>query len=390
MPGLSNEALTKIMMEANSAMRIKMTRDDNDPNLQAFSQHILKVEISGPDQEHFTVIDVPGIFSNPDPGMTTESDVALVRNMVERYMQNSRTIILAVLASNVDPATQSILKMAATADPEGLRTMGVLTKPDLVTENAPREVIKDLVLGKRNQLQLGYCVVKNRSADDQSSTLADRLAQETLFFSKPMWSQVLASGRCGIGSLKTRLSDLLMTISKREFPNVKADVARRLDEGRNELSKIGPARKEHAAQRLFLGQLGSKFQEITQSALNGYYDGEKVFEDDPSLKLITNITKMNERFSNDVWKKGHKRHISPSWNSEGETSYELADDGKNQEVFESILSNHPELGDIVDEEDYSCPKPTAFAEDPITEHIERVYQENRGSELGTVRVNLVF
>ncbi|KAF2828425.1 hypothetical protein CC86DRAFT_454231 [Ophiobolus disseminans] len=380
---LSNGTLADIMREANGRMRIKMTRDEKDANLQAFSQHILKVEINGPDQEHFTVIDVPGIFRNPDLGMTTESDISLVRNMVETYMRNSRTVILVVLASNVDPATQSVLQMATIADPKGSRTMGVLTKPDLVTENVTRDVIKDLVLDRRNKLQLGYCLVKNRSADDQSSTLADRLAQEEAFFNGREWRQVSGSGRCGTSSLKIRLKNLLLTISKREFPNVRAGIAQRLDQSRNELRNLGPARKEHAAQRQFLGQLGSEFQEITQCALNGSYNDKKVFENDRDFKLIITITKMNERFANTVWKKGHKRHISPTWNNEGESSYEVAEGGANQEAYQRVLSGFPELCEFVDEEDYECPKPKAFTEDSITDHVESVFQENRGPELGT-------
>lgn len=73
---------------------------------------------------------------------------------------------------NVDIATQEILNLAEKADPEGTRTMGVLTKPDLTMEAATREVIMDLIMGKRSHLKLGYCVVKNRSADDNTSSLA--------------------------------------------------------------------------------------------------------------------------------------------------------------------------------------------------------------------------
>ncbi|KAF2029778.1 hypothetical protein EK21DRAFT_16152, partial [Setomelanomma holmii] len=83
----------------------------------------------------------------------------------------------------VDIITQEILKMAEKADPGGVRTMGVLTKPDLVSEVASQKAIKDLVLGKGEQLRLGYFVVKNHSADDAQSTMYERLAQENAFFS---------------------------------------------------------------------------------------------------------------------------------------------------------------------------------------------------------------
>ncbi|KAI1079139.1 P-loop containing nucleoside triphosphate hydrolase protein [Whalleya microplaca] len=65
---MNNSELTKLFEEANTAMGIRMSMDDDDPSLAAFSQDILKIEISGPDQTHLTVIDVPGIFRVPTPG----------------------------------------------------------------------------------------------------------------------------------------------------------------------------------------------------------------------------------------------------------------------------------------------------------------------------------
>lgn len=316
-------------------MGIRLTADDSESNLHTFSEDILKIEMTGPDQEHFTVIDIPGIFRVPSPPMATDRDMVTVRNMVESYMKNSRTIILAVLPSNVDIASQEILKMAEIADPDGTRTMGVLTKPDLVTENATQETIMSLVLGRRNQLRLGYCVVKNRSADDKDSTVVERVLQEKEFFDEPKWREVVDSGRCGIASLKSRLSDLLTTISKNEFPNVRIDVSKRLDTCRDELQSLGPARMRESSQRIYLGNLQSKFQTITQCALNGYYDSA-VFTETPCLKLITHVTKMNKMFANDFWKKGHKRPFTGS-GEDGEKPYDATETEVNSVLNASYL-----------------------------------------------------
>ena len=383
-PELSSEALTGIMSEANTAMRIKMTKDDKDLSLQAFSQHILKVEISGPEQQHFTVIDVPGIFRLPQEGLTTESDVSLVLNMVQNYMENSRTIILAVLPSNVDISNQEILKLAMAADPGGTRTMGVLTKPDLVTENVNRDIIKDLVQEQRNHLRLGYFVVKNRSADDQVSTLADRIAQEKAFFAEPTWKSLAATGRCGIDALKVRLSGLLMEITKKELPNVKSDISKKLNEARKQLENLGLARNDHGSQRMYIGKLATSFQAIAQASLSGSYDSNPIFTSHPDLKLITTVTKMNERFANDFWKRGHKRHISAKPDKEDEEMFEL-DNIDAASTSEHIAAQYSELFDVMEVEEYECPQPLAFNDDSITKHIEQVYQANRGPDLGTVR-----
>ena len=114
------------------------------PGQSTFSDDVLRIELCGPDKTQLSVIDVPGIFRTPTEGLTTKDDMSLVRGMVHRYIENSRTIILAVVPANVDIATQEILNLAAEVDPSGQRTLGVLTKPDLVDKGAEQDIM-DLV-----------------------------------------------------------------------------------------------------------------------------------------------------------------------------------------------------------------------------------------------------
>ncbi|KAF2740333.1 interferon-induced GTP-binding protein Mx2 [Polyplosphaeria fusca] len=375
---LSNDKLALIIQDANKFMGIRMDAHDDTPGLQTFSEDILKVEITGPEEQHLTVIDVPGIFYVPNPPLTTEADKQMVRGMVQSYMENSRTIILAILPANADIATQEILTMAKKADSDGVRTMGVLTKPDLVTEDASRDTIKDLILGRGKKLRLGYFIVKNRGADDRISTLDERIEEEKAFFHDPKWREIALVARCGIGPLKARLSDLLMDLTKKEFPNVKADVMKDLEESKGKLSGIGPSRAGQTAQRMFIGNLVSVFQDVTRCALSGTYDGHMVFEKIPDLKLITMIQKRNERFANDFWKKAHTRQLTSSSDSEEELLHSTTE--------ESICpdpNTYPELHDIIEGDDYECPEPDPFSQVSLMEHIDRVYQSNRGAELGT-------
>lgn len=71
-----------------------MGLDSSDPNSKTFSKDVLKIEICGPDQEHLSVIDVPGIFKKTTEGLTTKFDMYMVRNMVFNYMKNPRAVIL--------------------------------------------------------------------------------------------------------------------------------------------------------------------------------------------------------------------------------------------------------------------------------------------------------
>ncbi|KAL4745863.1 Dynamin central region-domain-containing protein [Aspergillus foveolatus] len=277
---------------------------------------------------------------------------------------------------NVDIATQEILKLAEEADPSGIRTMGVLTKPDLATEKVTQDAAMDLLLERRNVLKLGYHVVKNRSADDDNSTLPGRLADERAFFAAPPWSRI--PDRCGITSLQTRLRELLMFISRKELGPVKLEIEERLRKRRAELEIMGPARDDSNAQRQYLGKLATQFQTTTQSALNGYYAGDDMFnQSEPNLKLITKVVKLNEVFSDIFWKRGHKQYFGATWDDEGEASYGSSTENS---PFQIPLREYPELYGIVQTDDYICPKPL---KGPIMSLIEEVFESSRGPELGT-------
>ncbi|KAI1771421.1 interferon-induced GTP-binding protein Mx2 [Hypoxylon cercidicola] len=373
---IDNDKLSQTFEDANKAMGLRMNADDGNTGVGAFSEDILKIEINGPGQAHLTVIDVPGIFRVPTPGLTTESDVVMVQNMVKSYMNNPRTIILAVIPCNVDIATQEILKLAEAADPKGVRTMGVLTKPDLATEKATQNMILDLVLGKRNKLTLGYCIVKNRSADDNTSTMSDRHVAEKAFFMAPPWSSV--ADRCGVASLQVRLRELLMDVSKRELPHVRAEVEKLLHSRRLKMDALGAPRADQSSQRLFLGKIASRFQAITQHALNGYYTGDPLFKSEPSLKLATRMMLLNESLSNVFLEKAHKRRLDPRWDDEEEVVSPMRKNG--QLPFEISLTKHSELFDIICTDEYECPDPL---EGPIIDHVKEVFKSSRGPEIGT-------
>ena len=314
---------------------------------------------------------------------------------------------------NVDIATQEILKLAEAADPEGTRTMGVLTKPDLATENATRDAIIDLVVGKKSYLKLGYYVVKNRSADDSKSTLAERAAAEKAFFTAPPWTAV--SDRCGIAALKERLRHILMKISKQEFPHVKAEIEQRLRHCKAHLEAMGPTRVDHSSQRQYLGKLANNFQTITQAALNGHYAGERLFRSEPDLKLITRMIKLHNVFAKVFRQRAHTDRFDESSgessdeslrDSSGDSSDTSASDSSDDSAdedhdmdcgdgnkkssdkgivpFNVPFAKYRELHGIIVREAYQCPKP---ATKPIMDRITEIFDSSRGPDLGTVRVH---
>ena len=83
-----------------------------ETNQSTFSDDLLSIELCGPDKQNLSIIDIPGIFRTPTEGVTTVNDMALVRRIMNRHIKDERTIILAVIPSNTDIATQEILSIA--------------------------------------------------------------------------------------------------------------------------------------------------------------------------------------------------------------------------------------------------------------------------------------
>ena len=351
-----------------------------------FSEDVLKIEICGPDEDYLTVIDVPGIFRNPTEGVTTRGDIQLVQNMVKKYIENNRTIILAVLPSNVDIATQEILTFAEDCDKPGERTLGILTKPDLVTEQSAKVAICNLVLGKKRPLTLGYYVVRNRGADDDDAF--NYGAAEQMFQDAP-WNS-LQRDRLGVQALKARLSELLSQITRKEFPKLRKEVSKQLSDCRIELEGLGPARQTERDQRLFLSAMARRFQELVDAALHTHYSIHPTFEEKKELKLITYVVNLTEMFNYNFERKAHVRSFeifrsTTPPNSDKDTESEEYDSWADEHakrtgkfVEDIDLEQFTVLEDIVSKD--------CQTDDPksgIMEWTDGLYLRSRGLDLGT-------
>jgi GTPase SAR1 family protein len=121
-PTTSLDEFAAIIGAAEAAMGLEQ-------NAKAFSNDILRVEITGPKQPHLTLVDLPGLFHAGNKAQS-ESDACSVKSLVLSYMKKSRSIILAVVSAKNDYANQIVTKYARDLDPWGTRTLGIITKPD--------------------------------------------------------------------------------------------------------------------------------------------------------------------------------------------------------------------------------------------------------------------
>lgn len=291
------------MGQVNACLGIR-TDINNESNSTGtvFTDDVLKIEIRSPKEDYLTIIDVPGIFRNPQ-GVTTKSDIEMVRKMVENYIKDRRTIILAVLPSNVDIATQEILSLAEDHDPKGERTLGVLTKPDIVKERSGKNVVCNLVLGKKKPLTLGYYVVCNRGADDDDVYKTPE--QRELMFNEAPWN-TLPRERVGIAALKAQLTQLLSEITKREFIPLRQEVIELQRKNEHDLGALGSPRETETEQRTYLSSIAGKFQTLVTSAVMGHYVQDDAFDKNPELRLSTIIVNRADDLVTEFGEKGHE------------------------------------------------------------------------------------
>lgn len=151
-------------------------------DLKNISEEPISLTIYSPFVVDLTMVDLPGITKIPIKGQAQDIEDQIKR-ITYRYISPSNALILALTAANTDLANSDALKMAREVDPLGERTIGVVTKIDLM--DAGTDAL-DLLQGKIYPLRLGYYGVRCRSQKQIEANLSirDALECEKEFFEK--------------------------------------------------------------------------------------------------------------------------------------------------------------------------------------------------------------
>ncbi|OLL24051.1 Interferon-induced GTP-binding protein Mx2, partial [Neolecta irregularis DAH-3] len=276
---------------------------NNENLVSSFSSDILSIEVSGPEQPHLTVVDLPG-YIRTTSGNQTKRDISLIYSLVKKYIADNRSIILAVIPANVDIANAEILEKAAEADPQKMRTLGVITKPDLVDQGAEQQVL-DLAANIAKPLKLGYFIVRNRNFNELkvACDTESRNRSEAAFFARPPWSEI-SKTRVGIDRLRLYLVDLLRDHIREELPHVREEVHADRRKCENTLKKIPPEMGSLPQKQIFLSKVIREYQDKIKDALSGEYDNDIFAQGNTRIRGV--LQNLNEKFSSEMTSKGHK------------------------------------------------------------------------------------
>jgi GTPase SAR1 family protein len=303
--------LPRVIEEASALMGIRNSTSP-DLNLPAFTADVLRLEVIGNTGLHLTVVDLPGLISVSE----NLEDMQTVEHLVDSYLESSRTIILAVVPASNDIDTQGIIQRARRFDRAGVRTVGIITKPDLInagTESRIANLAKNL---DRVKLKLGFFLLKNPSPLEISKGLSweERQQQESSFFRSSPWKeQNLDYTRVGIDNLRNSLQTLLDNHIERELPKVRKEVEALLRDTEHELDQIGPERSTVDQIRLFLTHTSMEFFSLTKAAIDGSYGGrDAVFfsaKKKVNNRLRASIHLVNENFAAYMRMNAAKRRV---------------------------------------------------------------------------------
>ncbi|KAH7266899.1 Dynamin central region-domain-containing protein [Fusarium redolens] len=231
-PGQKFYDFSKIRDEISRETEAKVGRN------AGISPAPINLRIYSPNVLTLTLVDLPGLTKVPVGDQPRDIE-RQIREMVLKHIGKSNAIILAVTAANQDLANSDGLKLAREVDPEGQRTIGVLTKVDLMDEGT--DVI-DILSNRVIPLRLGYVPVVNRGQRDIDNRKAinQALEAEKNFFENHK-AYRNKSSYCGTPYLARKLNLILMMHIKQTLPDIKARISSSLQKYTAELESLGPS-----------------------------------------------------------------------------------------------------------------------------------------------------
>ena len=226
-------------------------------NLKIFSPHVLNL----------TLVDLPGLMKVPIGDQPADIEKQ-TRTLISEYVAKPNSIILAVSPANVDIVNSEALKLARHVDPMGRRTIGVLTKLDLMDHGTNA---LDILSGRVYPLKLGFIGVVNRSQQDiqTNKPMSEALKAEADFFKHhPAYRNIAV--RCGTQYLAKTLNQTLMAHIRDRLPDIKARLNTLMGQTQQELASYGSKQfsgKDHRGSLIL--QLMTRFATSFISSIDG-------------------------------------------------------------------------------------------------------------------------
>ena len=233
---------------------------------KGISRKPIQLRIYSPNVLDLTLIDLPGM-TKVAVGDQPEDIEVQIREMILEYILEDNTIILAVTPANQDLANSDALKLAGEVDKRGDRTIGVITKLDLMDKGTDAlNVLQNKVL----PLKKGYIGVVNRSQDDINHRRSIRTAvsaEQKFFMSSPYKDMI---SRLGTKYLQQVLHKELGSHIKVKLPEIRKQLIQKEKEAEATLKELGYEEGKSPDK----GKLVYKLVNLFSDRVTGSIDGD--------------------------------------------------------------------------------------------------------------------
>jgi len=204
---------------------IEAETDRMTGNNKGISNVPINLRVYSPKVLNLTLVDLPGMTKVPvgDQPATIERDI---REMLLTFISKENCLILAVSPANTDLANSDALQIAKSVDPQGLRTMGVITKLDLMDQGTDAKAILE---NRLLPLRRGYVGVVNRSQrdiDGKKDISTALRAERQFFITHPSYRHMV--DRMGTAYLQKKLNEQLTNHIRDRLPQFRDDLSKQL------------------------------------------------------------------------------------------------------------------------------------------------------------------
>ncbi len=232
---------------------IKSITNQYAGNEMNISEKPIYLKIYSPNIPNLTLIDLPGLTMVACTDRGQPKDIKdRIRNLLRKYISDVETIILAVMPARTDIEADIALDLIKECDPTGNRTVGVLTKLDLMNDGTDISNYIENKVSKDLQLKLGYFGVKNRNKLEMNdvNVLEGIKLENDYFKNHRIYSNSKYKDNLGIPALCKHLSTILVKSIKKNLPIILDKINVELIDNEGELVKLGKPLPKDDSQKL--------------------------------------------------------------------------------------------------------------------------------------------
>ncbi|KAJ7107917.1 P-loop containing nucleoside triphosphate hydrolase protein [Mycena epipterygia] len=231
----------RAILNPSKTSRDFLEDDDEDLSEVSFSTNFISLQISGPEVADLSFVDLPGLIASVSRG-GNDRDIAMVESLVTSYISKPSCVILLTVACETDFENQGAHHLTKKYDPEGKRTIGVLTKPDRIPRG-DEESWLPLIRNEQEALENNWYCVKQPSSQDLKNgiTWEQARSRENDFFTltppwcdlDPMYQKYLRTT-----NLIDRLSSILSDLISKRLPEIQIELENTIQKTRVSLQQL--------------------------------------------------------------------------------------------------------------------------------------------------------